>query len=60
MVANRFVQLDHVSRGRNYWAAARARCRRMHDGHRPFTQRDRMERSFAAIMALLKCEGRSP
>src|SRR6478752_6756154 len=58
MVANRFVQLDHMSRGRTMLGcgpgALPSDAYMM--GIDPSTQRDRMEQSLAAIMALLKCE----
>ena len=58
MVANRFVQLDHMSRGRTMLGcgpgALPSDAYMM--GIEPSTQRDRMEQSLAAIMALLKCE----
>ena len=58
MVANRFVQLDHMSRGRTMLGcgpgALPSDAYMM--GIEPSTQRPRMEESLAAIMALLKCE----
>ena len=58
MVANRFVQLDHMSRGRTMLGcgpgALPSDAYMM--GIEPSTQRDRMEQSLAAIMQLLKCE----
>src|ERR1044071_7029871 len=58
MVANRFVQLDHMTRGRTMLGcgpgALPSDAYMM--GIDPSTQRDRMEQSLAAIMALLKCE----
>ena len=58
MVANRFVQLDHMSRGRTMLGcgpgALPSDAYMM--GIEPSTQRPRMEEALAAIMALLKCE----
>src|SRR5690349_6069367 len=58
MVANRFVQLDHMSRGRTMLGcgpgALPSDAYMM--GIDPSTQRDRMEQSLSAIMQLLKCE----
>ena len=58
MVANRFVQLDHMSRGRTMLGcgpgALPSDAYMM--GIDPSTQRPRMEESLAAIMQLLKCE----
>src|SRR5229473_1984593 len=58
MVANRFVQLDHMSRGRTMLGcgpgALPSDAYMM--GIEPSTQRARMEEALAAIMALLKCE----
>src|ERR671914_3142489 len=58
LVANRFVQLDHMSRGRTMLGcgpgALPSDAYMM--GIDPSTQRDRMEQSLAAIMQLLKCE----
>ena len=54
MVANRFVQLDHMSRGRTMLGcgpgALPSDAYMM--GIEPSTQRDRMEQSLAAIMQL--------
>ena len=58
MVANRFVQLDHMSRGRTMLGcgpgALPSDAYMM--GIEPSTQRARMEESLSAIMQLLKCE----
>src|SRR5260370_191367 len=58
MVANRFVQLDHMSRGRTMLGcgpgALPSDAYMM--GIEPSTQRARMEQSLSAIMQLLKCE----
>ena len=58
MVANRFVQLDHMSRGRTMLGcgpgALPSDAYMM--GIEPSTQRDRMEQALSAIMQLLKCE----
>src|SRR5258707_1029281 len=58
MVANRFVQLDHMSRGRTMMGcgpgALPSDAYMM--GIEPSTQRARMEESLSAIMQLLKCE----
>jgi alkanesulfonate monooxygenase SsuD/methylene tetrahydromethanopterin reductase-like flavin-dependent oxidoreductase (luciferase family) len=55
MVANRFVQLDHMSRGRTMLGcgpgALPSDAYMM--GIDPSTQRDRMEQSLSAIMQLL-------
>ena len=59
MVANRFVQLDHMTRGRVMLGcgpgALPSDAYMM--GIEPSTQRKRMEQSLDAIMALLKCDG---
>ena len=58
MVANRFVQLDHMSRGRAMLGCGPGAL--VSDaymmGIEPVTQRQRMDDSLTAIMALLKCE----
>jgi len=58
MVANRFVQLDHMSRGRSMLGCGPGAL--VSDaymmGIEPVTQRQRMDDSLTAIMALLKCE----
>jgi len=58
MVADRWVLLDHLTRGRVMFGtgpgALPSDAYMM--GIEPSTQRDRMEQSLAAIMALLKCE----
>jgi len=58
MVANRFVQLDHMSRGRTMLGcgpgALPSDAYMM--GIEPSTQRARMEQALDAIMRLLKCE----
>jgi limonene 1,2-monooxygenase len=58
MVANRFVQLDHMSRGRTMLGcgpgALPSDAYMM--GIEPTTQRPRMEQALEAIMRLLKCE----
>jgi len=58
LVAQRFVQLDHMTRGRTM-ARLRpggARLRRLHDGHRAGDPAPRMDEALDAIMLLLKCE----
>jgi limonene 1,2-monooxygenase len=58
MVANRFVQLDHMTRGRSMLGIGPGAL--VSDaymmGIEPVTQRPRMEESLDAIMQLLKCE----
>jgi limonene 1,2-monooxygenase len=58
MVANRFVQLDHMSRGRSMLGCGPGAL--VSDaymmGIEPVTQRQRMDDSLTAIMALLKGE----
>jgi limonene 1,2-monooxygenase len=58
LVANRFVQLDHMTRGRTMLGCGPGAL--PSDaymlGIEPVTQRKRMEESLDAIMALLKCE----
>jgi limonene 1,2-monooxygenase len=58
MVANRFVQLDHMSRGRTMLGcgpgALPSDAYMM--GIEPSTQRARMDQALDAIMRLLKCE----
>jgi limonene 1,2-monooxygenase len=59
MVANRFVQLDHMSRGRTMLGCGPGAL--VSDaymmGIEPVTQRQRMDESLDAIMALLRCDG---
>ena len=59
MVANRFVQLDHMSRGRTMLGCGPGAL--VSDaymlGIEPVTQRQRMDESLEAIMALLRCDG---
>jgi limonene 1,2-monooxygenase len=58
MVANRFVQLDHMTRGRSMLGIGPGAL--VSDaymmGIEPVTQRPRMEESLDAIMQLLRCE----
>jgi limonene 1,2-monooxygenase len=58
MVANRFVQLDHMTRGRTMLGCGPGAL--VSDaymmGIEPVTQRPRMEESLEAIMMLLACE----
>jgi limonene 1,2-monooxygenase len=58
MVANRFVQLDHMTRGRAMLGCGPGAL--VSDaymmGIEPVTQRPRMEEALDAIMELLKCE----
>jgi limonene 1,2-monooxygenase len=58
MVANRFVQLDHMTRGRAMLGCGPGAL--VSDaymmGIEPVTQRQRMNESLDAIMALLRCE----
>ena len=58
MVANRFVQLDHMSRGRTMLGCGPGAL--VSDaymmGIEPVVQRQRMDESLTAIMALLRCE----
>ncbi|HYB43298.1 MAG TPA: LLM class flavin-dependent oxidoreductase [Candidatus Methylomirabilis sp.] len=59
LVANRFVQLDHMTRGRAMLGCGPGAL--VSDaymlGIEPSTQRRRMEESLDAIMALLRCDG---
>ena len=58
MVANRFVQLDHMTRGRAMLGCGPGAL--VSDaymlGIEPVTQRPRMDEALDAIMALLRCE----
>ena len=58
MVANRFVQLDHMTRGRTMLGCGPGAL--VSDaymlGIEPVTQRPRMEEALDAIMQLLRCE----
>ena len=58
MVANRFVQLDHMTRGRTMLGCGPGAL--VSDaymmGIEPVQQRPRMEEALTAIMALLRCE----
>jgi limonene 1,2-monooxygenase len=58
MVAERFVQLDHMTRGRSMLGVGPGAL--VSDaymmGIEPVTQRQRMDESLGAIMALLRCE----
>ena len=58
LVAQRFVQLDHMSRGRTMLGCGPGAL--VSDaymmGIEPVTQRPRMDEALDAIMALLKCE----
>ncbi len=58
MVANRFVQLDHMSRGRTMLGVGPGAL--VSDaymmGIEPVTQRQRMDEALTAIMDLLRCE----
>ena len=59
LVANRFVQLDHMTRGRAMLGCGPGAL--VSDaymmGIEPSTQRQRMDESLDAIMALLQCDG---
>ena len=59
MVAQRFVQLDHMTRGRAMLGCGPGAL--VSDaymmGIEPVTQRQRMDESLTAIMALLQCDG---
>ena len=59
LVANRFVQLDHMTRGRAMLGCGPGAL--VSDaymlGIEPHTQRQRMDESLTAIMALLRCDG---
>jgi limonene 1,2-monooxygenase len=59
MVANRFVQLDHMTRGRAMLGCGPGAL--VSDaymlGIEPQMQRPRMDEALAAIMALLRCDG---
>ena len=59
LVAQRFVQLDHMTRGRAMLGCGPGAL--VSDaymlGIEPSSQRPRMEESLAAIMALLRCDG---
>ena len=59
LVANRFVQLDHMTRGRAMLGCGPGAL--VSDaymmGIEPSTQRQRMDESLDAIMALLRCDG---
>ena len=59
MVAERFVQLDHMTRGRAMLGCGPGAL--VSDaymmGIEPVTQRQRMDESLTAIMALLQCDG---
>jgi limonene 1,2-monooxygenase len=59
LVANRFVQLDHMTRGRAMLGCGPGAL--VSDaymlGIEPAWQRPRMEEALAAIMALLRCDG---
>jgi limonene 1,2-monooxygenase len=58
LVAQRFVQLDHMTRGRTMLGCGPGAL--VSDaymmGHEPVNQRPRMDESLDAIMELLKCE----
>jgi limonene 1,2-monooxygenase len=58
LVANRFVQLDHMTRGRAMLGCGPGAL--VSDaymlGIEPITQRERMEEALSAIMQLLRCE----
>jgi limonene 1,2-monooxygenase len=58
LVANRFVQLDHMTRGRTMLGCGPGAL--VSDaymlGIEPVTQRQRMDESLGAIMALLRCD----
>ena len=58
MLADRINQLDHMTRGRVMFGVGPGSLSSdaYMMGIDPSTQRDRMEQSLAAIMALLKCE----
>ena len=59
LVANRFVQLDHMTRGRAMLGCGPGAL--VSDaymlGIEPETQRPRMDEALTAIMALLRCDG---
>jgi len=59
LVANRFVQLDHMTRGRTMLGCGPGAL--VSDaymlGIEPETQRPRMDEALTAIMALLRCDG---
>ena len=59
LVAERFVQLDHMTRGRSMLGCGPGAL--VSDaymmGIEPVTQRQRMDESLDAIMALLRCDG---
>ena len=59
LVANRFVQLDHMTRGRAMLGCGPGAL--VSDaymlGIEPATQRPRMDEALTAIMALLRCDG---
>jgi len=52
MVAERFVQLDHMTRGRAMLGCGPGALvsERVHDGHRAVMQRPRMDEALDAIM----------
>ncbi len=55
LVAQRFVQLDHMTRGRAMLGCGPGAL--VSDAYDASTQRRRMDESLEAIMALLRCDG---